>query len=229
MATLPEFKPANLTEAYTMEDLLSETPTNVGELTPDDDGKAECPSCGKRYKVSANGSLRSHNCDGIRSVAAGTKPTRTGVPRKARTKGAPPSVRRMGVALLGAGAETMAGISIATYVPMPRSDVPDEVVTLPDADLMIGPIIDRIFPELPKGAQAFVKMLSEQEDLIAAAFMWAAWSKQLKDYADVMHEQNRPKAKASQRKDSDNVVSISRPSEPTLYAGVEPFQPVAPS
>src|SRR5882672_2833401 len=210
MSTLPDFITG---------DLLLEGPEETV-----DDGKGACSDCGKRFKLKANGEVRAHNCDGTRSVAVNAKPVGSRTAKRTRSKGAPPSVRRMGVALLGAGIETMASVSVATYVPMPRSEIPEPVTTLPDADAMIGPVLDRLWPEVPKGMQGLLQRLAEQEDLIAAMFLWIQWSKTVKDYSVEMREERRAREKKA--KGGSNVVPISRQVEPDDGLFPLPFQPV---
>lgn len=191
------------------------------------DGKLACGKCGRSFKPKADGTLRAHKCvEGVTTVS-----TRVGVPKRGKRKGAPQSVRRMGVALIGAGTETLASLSVATFVPMPRADIPEKVTTLPDADAMIGPIIDRLFPELPKSTQLLLQRLAEQEDLIAAMFLWVQWSKAIADYTraahDLVQEQKNATTRTTQNGVS-NVVPISRETESGFEwsEGPVPFVPV---
>jgi hypothetical protein len=111
---------------------------------------------------------------------------------------------------------------------MARADIPEAVVTLPDADAMIGPIIDRLFPELPKSTQALLQRLSEQEDLIAALFLWAQWTKVVGQYTKEAHALvvEERKTKKSAANSGGNVVPILGPIE-GQYAGAQPFYPVS--
>lgn len=217
MDTLPTFSEASIDELLDVQQ-----PVEVMQV----DGKSVCPKCGRSFKLKADGTLRAHKCvegimsvDNVRTVAA---------KRPRGRKGAPASVRRVGVALLGAGTETLAAVTVSIAVPMARADIPEAVVTLPDADAMIGPIIDRLFPELPKSTQALLQRLSEQEDLIAALFLWAQWTKVVGQYTKEAHALvvEERKTKKSAANSGGNVVPILGPIE-GQYAGAQPFYPVS--
>ena len=176
-------------------------PLTVAEAVPDDsDGKAECPECGGRFTRKKDGNIRSHKCaDGITSVDS-VKSTRVVRGKKA----APPKVRQLGVATIAAGVEWMSATSVARYVPCEPSQVPAE---LPDADMMIGPVIDALWPQVPKGAQNAIIKIADNSDLIACLFAWIEYGRTLKGWADVQHAQ----VKAEEHSNAQSVSTADVP------------------
>ncbi len=161
----------------------------------DEPTKVECPEgCGKTITKNRDGSVRKHKCVGdestVREVSAGRpKAVR-------RTKGqAPAKVRQLGVATLAAGIEwgSEKFVEKATGQPVPiLADSGDEVrklTDLPDADGMIGPFINLLWPQLPPGIQKTIAAFAEHEDVIAAIFAWLEWAQQIKRYTDAVVEQ----------------------------------------
>jgi hypothetical protein len=55
---------------------------------------------------------------------------------------------------------------------------------LPDADVMIGPILDAIWPRMPKEAQRVIKVVADESDLLVAAMAWWEYGTNLRKWAD---------------------------------------------
>ena len=169
--------------------------TVIDEVTVVDDGKLDCG----RFMPRKDGTIRAHKCI---ETATGEEVTtvaqtpHTRVTRKGKgKKHAPENVRRFGVAILASGVEWGATQTVSRAVPMPVSDVPEEVIGLPDADAMIGPILDGLWPQLPPGVQKAIGALADQEELIAALFGWIAYTKAVRSYIE--SEQDRREDKTS--------------------------------
>lgn len=207
------------------------------EVVPDGDGKAVCPGCGGRFKVTADGKITGqHKCPGVRTVSGGSKsPTRRA--GKGKLDLPPETVRELMRALIGAGAEYAAVGVVARYVPMAAGDVPDEVVNLPDDKAMIDPVLNAAWPQIPKKAQKVITRIADEKDLLAAAFLWWEWSRDLRRFAEEAHRL------AQQQGVGLSVVppfmmpaTEGAPDEPTFTpfvsqaggGGPEPFQPVNP-
>ena len=160
------------------------------------DGKAMCPDCGKTLTVTAAGNLRKHKCaDGITTVDARQ-------PRKAvARKKAPAGVRRLAVSVIGGTTEWSAGAIVSRRVPCDVDDIPEEVITLPDADAMIGPLVDQAWPQIPPAGQRVLIALSDKEDLIAAVLAWSEYIGQLKRWAAIEHDRRLERTTDSERTD----------------------------
>lgn len=186
---------------------------------PDDaatDGKAECPECGGRFTRKKDGGIRSHKCaDGITSVDPVKSTGRT--PRT--KKGAPPKVRQLGVATIAAGVEWVSATSVARYVPCEPGQVPAE---LPDADMMIGPVIDALWPQVPPGAQKAIIKIADNSDLIACLFAWVEYGRTLKSWANVQH------ATIEKAKESQNGQQVPAADANHIGTNVFEFRPVQP-
>jgi len=143
-------------------------------------GKAACPDCGKLLTITAAGELRKHKCvNDISTTRTGGALHKAGAVKRPRT---PSSVRNLGVALIGAGVEYTAAASVSRWVECPASEVPSDLGD--DADIMIGPVLDAIWPRLPKRGQRIIKALADESDLIMAAMAWYEWGKALKTWGD---------------------------------------------
>ena len=172
-----------------------------GGITADSDGKAECPGCGGRFKVTAKGEITGrHKCTGEPVTTVSQGATKSYKPRKGQ---APAKVRQLGVATLGAGIEWGAEkfVSRATGDPVPilstsaNGDVV-KLTDLPDADAMIGPFINLMWPQLPPAVQKTIAAFAEHEDVIAAVFAWLEWGQQIKRYTDAVIEQKDKQSKS---------------------------------
>jgi hypothetical protein len=148
--------------------------------TEREDGKRECPECHGVFTVTKAGEIRGHKCDGVRDVSDTGQPK--GATRLSR-KVAPKNVRKLAVDLISSGVEYGAEVQIAKYVPMERTASLAAAVELPDSDMMVGPIVELVWPTLPKGAQKAIKAIADQSDLIACALLWAEWSQTLRTFA----------------------------------------------
>lgn len=144
-----------------------------GEATP---GKGTCPDCNKLLTVTSEGVLRKHKC--INDIST-TDSSRTGPKgKRART---PASVRNLGVAVIAGGVEYGVAASVSRWAECPPREVPAE---LPDADVMIGPILDAIWPRMPKGAQKVIKVIADESDLLVAAMAWWEYGTKLKAWGE---------------------------------------------
>ena len=139
-------------------------------------GKSVCPDCGKLLTVTAAGTLRKHKC--VNEVSTGNKGNagnvRVGRPRT------PTSVRNLSVAVIGAGVEYTAAASVSRWANCDPREVPADLGD--DAGIMIGPILDAIWPRLPRRAQKMIKSLADESDLIMAAMAWYEYGNKLKKW-----------------------------------------------
>jgi len=141
-------------------------------------GKAACPDCGKLLTITAAGELRKHKC--VNDISTATPSHHKGATvKRPRT---PSTVRNLGVALIGAGVEYTTAASVSRWVECKPVEVPADLGD--DADIMIGPILDAIWPRLPKRGQRIIKALADESDLIMAAMAWYEWGKNLKAWGD---------------------------------------------
>lgn len=193
-------------------------------LTPSDDGKTDCPQCGGRYTVTKSGSIRSHNCNGVRSVSSGT--SKTPAKRGKKTKRVPESVIKIGSPALASGIEYSARKLVARAVPCDPEIVP---ASIPDDDVhvMIDPIITLLWPNIPAKAQSVIESICDQEDLILCALAWIEYGQKLSAWTKDAHN-----AVAAQNKvkDMGNGIQAARTESdygngfgPVSLANVEPF------
>jgi hypothetical protein len=166
--------------------------TVVDTVVIDDDGKIDCDACGGRFTKNRDGSIRRHKCaDGITTVS-NVKGTR--VSRKGGKKHAPDAVRKLGVAVIASGVEWSADAVISRAVPCEPADVPSE---LPDADAMVGPIVDALWPQIPPAAQSALIRIADQSDLIACVFMWMEYGRTLKVWTETARNARIEQEKAN--------------------------------
>lgn len=145
-----------------------------------DDGKRECPDCGRRFTVTQAGTIRQHNCNGTRTVTRNT-PKKRGK----RDKTVPESVMRVGTAALASGIEWGTSTLVASYVPCERSEVPADI---PDANAMVGPLIKGLWPSIPAKAQGLIQSITDHEDMILCLLAWIDYGNKLKAWADTAHK-----------------------------------------
>lgn len=216
-------------------------PLVLPAMTEVDVDRAECPDCGGDFKVNADGSIRSHKCNGVRTInatATGDKPKTTRAKRGSKGK-APSKVKTVGSAVIAAGVEAAARQVIARAVPCPPSAIPEEVVGVPDAMQMVGPLIDALWPQIPAGGQKLIANLADQEELILCVLEWVSWFKTLREWAEgaarIVAEAERQKTAATAAT-APTVPTrpYGVPNEPTQSASQDidpvfgqPFQPVA--
>jgi hypothetical protein len=145
----------------------------------DTPGKGVCPDCGKLLTITSEGVLRKHKCvNDISTAGKGGSHHAGARAKRART---PSSVRNLGVAVIAGGVEYAAAASVSRWVECPPSEVPSD---LPDADVMIGPILDAIWPRMPKEAQRVIKVVADESDLLVAAMAWWEYGTGLRKWAD---------------------------------------------
>jgi len=142
------------------------------------DGKGVCPDCGKVLTITQAGKLRSHTC--VNDVAQ---------PRASRgaTKGKgriPASVRSLGVAGIAAGVEYASASAVVQRTKCPVETAEKVVDMGADADVMIGPFLDLLWPRIPKSAQKALTSLADEKLLIAAGFAWLTWGRNIKAFVD---------------------------------------------
>lgn len=187
----------------------------IDDLTPG--SKANCPDCGKLLTVTKAGTIRGHKC--VNDVPDDPK-SKSALNRN--RKKTPAQVRRLSVALIASGIETGAAHMVGRYVPCDPAIVP---VDLSDADVMVGPLVDMAWPQLPKRAQSVLKSIADESDLIVAALAWWEWGANLRKWARAQHAEHITAHATEDR--GDNVVSIG-----TQVAGArvaEQFVPFAPA
>ena len=184
------------------------------------DGKIVCPDCLKTFKPLADGGLRKHKCvESIMNIDGKQ-------PRKRVTKGkAPAPVRRLLVSTIAGLTEWGSTTAVSRAVPCTREEVPEPVVSLPDADAMIGPVVELAWPHMPTGVQKTLIALSDKEDLIAAVFMWIEYINQIKAWSQAEH---------TRRMESSNDAVLEVPSATAgsgqypLY-NIDAFAPAEPA
>jgi hypothetical protein len=144
--------------------------------------QVQCPKCDRTVKVTQAGKLYSHTC---RKVEAPPRKVASQTEREKR-RGAAPSraVREKCVLVLTGAIESGAELAISRYVPCPGSAVPSEISEPED---MVGPLVDLLWPLLPKGAQRAVSLIADESDLIVMAIAWWEWGKTLQQWAVQQH------------------------------------------
>lgn len=195
------------------------------------DGKLPCPDCGTYYAVTAAGNLRKHKCPGAIIVEPPRKSRKL---TATRAKQAPEKVRKLGVALIATGVESATAVVVAQAIPCKTWQIPEKVKELPDAEAMIAPLINAAWPTLPAGAQKVLANIAEQEDLIAAAFLWGEWFMTLKKWsADARAElrQNQPTQAAAPTREAyhGQQVHVANGQEPPGGYGGFPIEPFVPA
>lgn len=145
----------------------------------DTPGKATCPDCNKLLTVTAAGEIRKHKC--VNDIPTGNR-TAASHGSKAKRPRTPQTVRNFGVAVIGAGVEYGAAATVAQWAECPPSEVPTDLGE--NADIMIGPILDALWPRLPKKAQGIIKSIADESDLLVSAMAWWDWGSTLKKWGD---------------------------------------------
>lgn len=197
-----------------------------------DDGKIDCPDCGNRFKANADGSIRSHTCNGVRTVNPRAKAAPAKTRKRANSKDVPASVNRVVPALLATGIEFVASHTVAAAVPCEPHQVP---ANIEEPDDMIGPLLRLAWPSIPRRAQSLVTSLSEREDLIVCAMAWWAYGQRLTAF---QREASKVVKNARQEQTASNVTPIQTGSmdhgfigqtESLRFDGIRPFEPDASS
>lgn len=188
--------------------LQQETPPPLQTGVPN--SSVECETCGKTVRVRKDGQLSSHKCD--------PKPQRGNrlddLPQRKIVT--PTKVRKFGIALIAYGVEEGAASLIARPFGADPDDVPSE---LPDAEGMIGPPLDLLWPSIPKAAQDFIGKLADNADLIDCALAWADWLNTLRKWTN---EQRRVQNALLHEREAH---ATSQPEGSLGYGTVVPFQP----
>lgn len=131
-------------------------------------GKADCPDCGKTLTVTAAGALRSHKCGTRESSSSGR---RGGMPRAAR---------EISIAAAASGVEWSSSHFVASIVDCDARDVPADI---PDADGMIGPLLDALWPSVPDPLKRAVRKAGDNKALIVAVVGWWEWGRDLRRWS----------------------------------------------
>lgn len=199
---------------------------NELEDSPSSDGKVSCPDCGGRYTVTKAGSIRSHNCNGVRTVSrTGTKSTSKRGGKKSNS--VPANVLKLGSPALASGIEWSAKRLVAQAVPCDPSEVPADI---PDDDLhvMVDPLIRLLWPNIPAKAQSIVESICDQEDLILCALAWVEYGQKLSAWTK---EQHKLYVAAQKQNEVTNGISTAgNGSTDFIRNGViRPIQPITPS
>ena len=202
-----------------------------------------CPDCGRSLKILKSGDLWAHKCVGgemttpVQSPSSGgTTPPSSGggassTTRKGRT---PKKVQVLWVALAGGTTEWSAREVVHKNTGAPKAiipaDIPDD-----DAAQMFEPVLDAIWPRLPKGAQKAIASIAEEAGLILAAITWADYFKGLKTFQDeyrrtVQVQQAPPRPRPvpnppAQHRGAPDGLQGSPSTEPGPFPGYEPFAP----
>lgn len=192
--------------------------------------KVPCPDCGELYTVTAAGTIRKHKCSGAIDIdnpggGASSSPAVPKIVLKAR-RPAPKNVRAFGVAGVATGVEKLSARVVKSATGL--DTIPDEVVEIPDAEGMIGPFLDILWPQLPKGTQKFISFIADQSDVIAATLAWIDYAGTLKSFvADNAKPADTAAANEGTPSGTLAFLPASQQSAGTAAGnGYEPFQPV---
>lgn len=207
---IPELPTAE--EIDSLEESSFELPTDKATSGPAQRGKpgenVDCNICGKSVRVRKDGTLGVHKCEpkAQRGNRLETLPDRRS-PMKSRTKD-------FCVGVVSWGVEEAAAWAVARPFDADPDDVPSELI---DADVMIGVPLDIVWPEIPKGAQAFIDKLAENSDVIDCGIAWFDWMRTIGKWT---REQRRTQQKIMEA----NGYGTSKPATAHLSA-VQPFIP----
>lgn len=186
---------------------LEVTPVN-DEIVVEDSipGKELCPDCGKLLSITAAGTLRKHKC--VNNISAGGTPVKgTGGNSRAPRNRTPASVRNLSVAVLAAGVEYTAAASVSRWAGCEPREVPTDLGD--NADVMIGPVLDALWPRLPRRAQRLIKSLADESDLILAALAWWEYGRGLKAWATARAAMNESRETSTRGYQNGEQVSES--------------------
>lgn len=199
--------------------LVPEIVEGAGDLNANDvrltpGTRANCPKCGKDCHVTQEGKLRYHKCE----RGASSTRSRSGPGRKSRS--VPAAVRDLAVDGIASGVEWSVSGAVSRYVPCPAKLVP---ARLPDADAMVSPLIDLLWPELPKSLQRTIASIAEHADLIDCAVLWAKYATQMKEWAQTAHEKVAEYEAEQERGEDNSGIRGETPGEVIDLRAVEPF------
>ncbi len=194
--------------------------------------KGICPDCGRELKILKSGDLWAHKCaDGQMTtpvqVPLETGPGRTSDPQPKAKKGrAPEKVQVLWVALAASGTEWSAREVVARNTGAPKDIIP---VDMGDkADDMLRPILDALWPRLPKGAQKTLVAVADEAGLVLAAMMWGQYIKALNQWQQEYQRTARPqpaRPNVTQQNGTGYGVHGTDAGE-AAFPGYAPFQPV---
>lgn len=156
------------------------TELDPGVSTPDtatSDGRAVCPDCGKDCSINRDGTLRSHKC--VNEVPS----ARTASSRAKKTAKAPDSVHVITTALIAGTVEWGAAQTLARSIPTDYPTARRATDMGNNADDLVKPIVNAIWPELPPGAQKLLLRLADHSELIACLFAWSDYVANLRQFA----------------------------------------------
>ena len=149
------------------------------------EGKGRCEACAGIFSITRTGALRSHKClDGTTVVKTTRSPK---VTRKGRHK-TPASVRRVLIPPIASGIEWGAETWVCAVTDLTPDTVPTvldgagdpvSVVELPDAEAMIGPLLDAVWPQIPTRAKTIISDLADKEELILCLLAWLEYGRNL--------------------------------------------------
>ena len=180
-------------------------------------GKGVCPDCGKLLTITAAGTLRQHKC--INDIPTGGDKGHGSRAKRPRT---PTTVRNLGVALIAGGVEYTAAASVSRWAECDPAEVPADLGD--QADVMIGPILDGIWPRIPKEAQKVIKSIADESDLLVAAMAWWEYSKALKEWGEAKKALSAVEAVPT-RGYQDEPVSSALNGDRFAAGPLQPFTP----
>jgi hypothetical protein len=182
-------------------------PTQRGEPG----SSVECETCGRSVRVRKDGTLGKHNC--IPKAQRGNRFTH--LPERRKT--APTKVRDFAITIVAWGVEEGSARALARPFDVDPDDVPTD---LPDAEGMLGPPLDLLWPNIPDNAQKFIAACADNSDLIACVLAWGDWMRTLGKWTRDMRAYHQ------------QLVEQERQSGPTQFAATDgvtgrvvPFSP----
>lgn len=169
--------------AFTVEEVPDKPglPSTV-EYPTTSDGKGICPDCGKSCSINRDGTLRSHKC--VNEVGS----ARSASSRAKSHAKAPDSVHVITTALIAGGVEWGAAHALARSIPTDYATARRASDMGNNADDLVKPIVNAIWPELPKGTQKLLLRIADHSDLIACLFAWSDYVAELRSFAQSERE-----------------------------------------
>lgn len=186
------------------------------------DGKGECQECGGWYTIKKDGEIRSHNCPGVIAIPAGDKPSATKATRRnsstKKTRDVPDAVAKLTIAAVASIAEGISRTTVARACGFERSDVPEELVTLPEPEAMIKPFVSLAWPQIPGKAQRIIRDVADHSDVIDALLQWHEWLLTMREFVRLSRDHR------ARLEGSGSVVPIqSAPTGSVASSGAQPF------
>jgi hypothetical protein len=187
-------------------DATTEQPTQRGEPG----SQVDCEICGKSVRVRRDGELSKHVC--TPKAQRGTRFLH--LPERRTT--APRKVRDFAITIGAWAVEESSAHALARPFGVNPDDVPTD---LPDAEGMIGPPLDLLWPNIPDSAQKFIAACADNSDLIACALAWGDWIRTLGKWSRDMRAYNQ------------SLIEQEKQNGPTQFAATDgvgrvvPFSP----